>query len=152
MPRFLIKLNAGDRDWYLVWSTVVDAPVSMGLSFDEAEIDVHQRYGDAGRNWWPTAANLLKEKGVSTRGYECSIDVIKYNRAGAGESCLSPDEIVKVYCLRQHIARDGRCMLKGRHRHMGPEAVERCDWTASPSQPALVRGELADIKNRQKER
>jgi hypothetical protein len=40
VPRFLIKLNAGDRDWYLVWSTVVDAPVSRGMSFTEAEVSV----------------------------------------------------------------------------------------------------------------
>jgi hypothetical protein len=151
VPRFLIKLNADDRDWYLVWSTVVDAPVSMGMSFDEAEIDVHQRYGAAGRGWWPTATNLLKEKGVSTRGYENAVAVLHGNRAGAGESCLSPDEIVEVYCLRQHIARDGRCLLEGRHTHAGPEMVERCRWNEDPPR-VLVRGELADLKNRQKER
>lgn len=32
MGRAIIKLNDGKRDWYLEWSTVVDAPVTYGMS------------------------------------------------------------------------------------------------------------------------
>lgn len=152
MPRFFIKLNAGDRDWYLIWSTVVDAPVSLGMSREEAGEHVREQYGRGQlESWWPGALKLLDERGVSSRGYSSHIDAVCANRAGAGESCLSPVEIVEVYCLRQRVARDGRCLLKGRHTHMGPEAVEHCRWDEDPPRQ-LVRGEFTDLKNRQKER
>lgn len=37
MPRFIIKLTdpKDGLSYYLIWSTVVDAPVTYGLSLDE---------------------------------------------------------------------------------------------------------------------
>lgn len=35
MPRYIVKLERDDREWLLVWSTVVDAPVTRGMSREE---------------------------------------------------------------------------------------------------------------------
>ena len=37
MPRFIIKITdeKDNKDYYMMWSTVVDAPVTYGLSLDE---------------------------------------------------------------------------------------------------------------------
>jgi hypothetical protein len=87
---------------------------------------------------------------VTVRGFDDVHAVLRANRAGAGESCLSPEEIIEVFCHRKHLARDGRCLLKGKHEHSGPEATDRCVWGEELPR-TLVRGELADLKTRNKE-
>src|SRR5215218_9393182 len=48
MPRLLIKLPTEKSDCFLGWSTVVDAPVTDGLSLEELRMYVEGHYGADG--------------------------------------------------------------------------------------------------------
>jgi hypothetical protein len=146
MGRGFIKLNDGERDWYFEWSTVVDAPTTLGLSRDEMSAYVLDEYGERSHEWWPRSLERLDRYGLSALRLKDPREMFEGNRAGAGESCLSPDEIIACYGRGEHMARDGRCLLKGRHTHSGPEATDDwCRWDEDPPR-RLVRGEFAELR------
>lgn len=95
MPRVAIKLN----DWYLVWSSIVDAPIAC-CQEDELPTMIVQFFG---------AENLerllarLKRTGLSSCTVQNIDSVISYNRAGPKETTLIRDEIYRAYCLKEKI-------------------------------------------------
>ena len=48
MPRYILKINDGSKDYYLLWSTVVDAPVTQGMSLREFKKYYQSEYGEQG--------------------------------------------------------------------------------------------------------
>ncbi len=101
MPRFIVKLNTADQDYYLEWSTVVDAPVTYGMSREEFEQYYAQSYGTEGLRDLPGRMARVEAKGTSSRIDDSAEDVISCNRAGKNESNLSVSDIIKYYCVLQ---------------------------------------------------
>lgn len=102
MGNFVIKL----KDSYLVWSTVVDAPTTLGIMDKAAiveELDLKRRYSDE------QIAEIFEQvdkTGIYSRNGWTLETLLCANRAGPNESELTSDEIYKAYCLREPI-RDG---------------------------------------------
>jgi len=91
MPRYICKLD----DMYFDWSTVVDAPITDGMSLEEYKEYYKEEYGKLSfDNEFFERIKRVEEKGTSA--FDESIDsIISYNRAGPNESCLSKNDIIK---------------------------------------------------------
>lgn len=101
MGRAIIKLNDGERDWYLEWSTISDAPVTNGMSLEEMKARQTERYGTAGIEDWEYRVKLLHLVGTTWFGGESVDATIADNRAGDGESCLTKEQLIAKYCHRE---------------------------------------------------
>jgi len=100
MPRYLIKMEKDGEQRYLEWSTIVDAPVTYGMTYDELleyyrdEYGAHSMddlVGERGR------MSRVMEKGTSEHMAESVEQTIFPNRAGDDESELTYDEIWEKY-------------------------------------------------------
>jgi len=100
MPSFFIRLidPADGREYFLRWSTVVDAPTTAGMSEEELREWYAQEYGRQGLLDLPSAIHAARTKGVASVGYRDLADVIAGNRAGEGATELTLEEIVEQYC------------------------------------------------------
>lgn len=92
MPEFVVKLLDGDKSYYLSWSTVVDAPVTSGMSLEDF------------RDWYGDDAELderlarVEAKGTSANHYKSADELIAFNRAGLDETRLTKEQIIDHYC------------------------------------------------------
>jgi len=102
MGRYIIKLHG----YYLEWSTVVDAPVTFGMSPDEFRQHYRDEYGRQGAQDLEDRLARVETKGTSSRVDPDLTSCIDNNRAGPDGACLTADEIYRAYCLREPI-RDG---------------------------------------------
>lgn len=102
MGRAIIKI----KDYYLIWSSVVDAPVSFGMNRVELEKWLKEEYGRAGLSDWLRMIPRVDEIGTSFYERDSVEDTIDGNRAGPMGACLTLDEIYTAYCLQEPI-RDG---------------------------------------------
>jgi hypothetical protein len=98
MGQFIVKL-AGK---YLVWSTIVDAPVSYGM--DEAELRewIKDEYGEQGLRDLPARLARVEKKGTSALTYESAERTIWFNRAGPNETQLTVPQIIAEYITGPH--------------------------------------------------
>lgn len=90
MPRFLIKLA---EDEYVVWSTVVDAPITWVGTMDDMRSFYKEEYGNSGLRNLEADLELIKEEDWLRRLERVS----NYNRAGPNETQISTDEIRKRF-------------------------------------------------------
>jgi len=94
MPKYICKLDG----MYFDWSTVVDAPVTYGMTLAEFKRYYRERYGshdmdaddDAG---FKARMKRVEAKGTSTHCYDSVEELVKFNRAGPDERCLSIPEL-----------------------------------------------------------
>ncbi len=99
MPRYICKFEDGDKNYYMEWSTVVDAPVTWGLSLEEFEDHYRQKYGDEGMRYLPNRMERVEAKGTSSELHDSLEDLIGgYNRAGKNETFLTLEQIVDSFC------------------------------------------------------
>jgi hypothetical protein len=98
MPRLIVK----KKDYYLEWSTIVDAPVIFGRSLEDFKKYYKEEYGNAGMLSLPDRLSRVEGKEISAQGYDVN-ELIEFNRSGPEESCLTMDEIYSAYCLRKPI-------------------------------------------------
>lgn len=94
IARFTSKKTG--RDYYLIWSTIVDAPITFGMSLQAFKGYYARQYGQMedlkGR------LQRVKSKGTSAIGYKNIKHLIRMNRAGEKEKHLTYDQIVSKYC------------------------------------------------------
>lgn len=102
MPRYIVKL----KDCYFLFSSVVDAPVTFGMSLDEFKEYYEFEYGQDGLNNLDNRLARVEKYGSSDMAGLSADDVLEFNRAGPNEDELTIDEIYKAYCLMEPI-RDG---------------------------------------------
>ena len=93
MGRCIIKL----ADYYLIWSSVVDAPITLGMSQDQLIDWLETEYGHDGLLWWDRAKPWIEKHGTSEPLYPIET-ILSNNRAGPNETELSKDEIIQHYC------------------------------------------------------
>ena len=97
MPRLIMKLTDAGKDYYLVWSTIVDAPITDGMPLEEFKEWYKFEYGRASlTRELPDQMNLVEANGVSARA-ETLNEVLSCNRAGPDEEKLTKDQIIEKY-------------------------------------------------------
>lgn len=99
MPRFIIKLVDGADAYYMNWSTIVDAPVSRGMTLEELHEDTRVEHGESGLRELPARLERVERQGTSQmHDAETADEAIAFNRAGPRETQLNREEILNVYC------------------------------------------------------
>lgn len=101
MGRFIVKFEDGNDSWYLEWSTIVDAPITYGMSKEEFFEYYKDEYGRQGLSDLDKRMKRVEEKGTSALTYSSVDTLISCNRAGLKESCLSKEQIIDFYCKNQ---------------------------------------------------
>ena len=96
MPKYIIKI----KDKYLEWSTVVDAPVTYGLSLEEFTKYYAEEYGQQGMRGLPDRLKRVESKGTSSMLDDSIESLISGNTLASDGAKLTLDEIYQVYCLR----------------------------------------------------
>lgn len=97
MPKYIIKLEDEGQSYYLEWSTIVDAPVSIGMLLDEFKIRYKHKYGTEGMKELDERLERVNLQGTSALHY-LTVDVLlELNRAGPEESHLNMEGIIEKY-------------------------------------------------------
>ena len=99
MGRVIVKLD----DYYLEWSSIVDAPITFGMGPDEFEQYHRNEYGRNGHPDFDSRMARVEKTGTSSNLGHTPEDIILNNRAGPDETELTRNEIHKAYCLREPI-------------------------------------------------
>ena len=90
------------RNRYFIWSTVVDAPTTYGMTERECVqwlslINNISGFGHA-------AAEMVDAQKSGTNSELVTLDTINsHNRAGYREGYLTLDEIYQIYCVEQRV-------------------------------------------------
>lgn len=99
MPRYIIKLEHQEKEYYLEYSSVVDAPVTYGMNLKDFKRYYKERYGT-------NSIHDLKDrlKRVEKFGTSCFLDsnvddTILCNRAGENGENISKDQLIKHFCV-----------------------------------------------------
>jgi hypothetical protein len=101
MPCYIIKLEDGEKEYYLEWSTVVDAPVTFGMSKDDFLRHYAHQYGHSRTilSELDRRMERVDETGTSARGMTVD-EVLVGNRAGPLEKFLTKKQIIEKFCRR----------------------------------------------------
>lgn len=94
MGRLIIKLE----DKYMEWSTIVDAPVTPGMSYFDFREYYTKEHGETSVMIFDERMSRVHSKGTSSFDDENVDETISANRAGENESCLTKEEIINRYC------------------------------------------------------
>lgn len=102
MGTYIIKL----ADHYLEWSSVVDAPVTNGMTLDEYKEFYRDEYGRANfesvmSDGFAARMKRVEERGTSAFDDKTVEDTIWLNRAGPKEKPLHKEEIIEFYIRRK---------------------------------------------------
>lgn len=92
MPRFVIKLKdkKNKKVHFLLWSTIVDAPVQTFEGLDDATKFLKE---NCTPSVFKESMDSLKRKGISNPHYSID-DVINCNI----ENCSTVEDLIKTYC------------------------------------------------------
>lgn len=93
MPKYIVKL----ADKYLEWSTIVDAPVTQGMTREEFVDYYIRRYGETSRA--EMVERLTRADATGTSALDDTLDgILRCNRAGDKEAELTKEQIIEKYC------------------------------------------------------
>ena len=93
MGKFIIKI----KDRYFEWSTIVDAPVTYGMTLDELKEYIKEEYGNEGLSGLPQRLERVEKYGTSSHYHESVKQLCSSNRAGENEKHISLKQIYKQY-------------------------------------------------------
>lgn len=96
MPRYIIKLTKKKIDYYLEYSTVVNSPITHGMTFEEFEKYYYQQYGLNSKQEFIARMQRAKETGTSAFLDSLSY-LISVNKCGENGKRLSKKEFIKKY-------------------------------------------------------
>lgn len=108
MARFPIRLDHEGDKWYLIWSTIVDAPVTYGLTWHELVRYVRRAQGTEGVSELFNHKGGLDELGVPHDGYGTLKTILASNRAGPYEKRLTKLELIEQYCIQPDKSEEGK--------------------------------------------
>ena len=91
MPRYVVH----HEGIFFEWSTIVDAPVSYGMTQEEYEKYYLYKYGSSAMEDFPARLERAVQNGTSCHRKMSFDELIKGNRAGPNETEISKDEILK---------------------------------------------------------
>jgi len=100
MPSYIIKLTdeKDNKDYYMEWSTIVDAPTTYGVDLDKFKENYKDEYGKSGMGELDQRLDRIAKHGTSARDGTTVRELISCNRAGENEECLTEEEILDKYC------------------------------------------------------
>lgn len=92
MSRHTIKLmdKNSNNEYYLIWSTVVNSPITKGMTKEEF---IQWRLDNIGE---PVSQEWLDDKS----NFANIENFLKYNCAGENEEELTKEEIFELYCVK----------------------------------------------------
>lgn len=95
MGQYIIKI----KGCYMEWSTIVDAPVTNGMTLEEFVKYYMGKYGVRGMDALGERLDRVEKFGHSALGPSMTLtELLEHNHAGKNEECLTEDEIYKMYC------------------------------------------------------
>ena len=97
MARIIIKI----KDRYFDYSTVVEAPVTRGMTLDEFREYYRGEYGEWSLDELEGRLHRVEEKGTSSFLDESVEETIAANYAGDGDSSLTLDEMYDAYFVEE---------------------------------------------------
>jgi hypothetical protein len=95
MGQYIVKI----KDKFFMWSSIVDAPISAGLTEEELTEWIRQEHGRDGLHTLPERLERVRQKGTSSHMYDSAEEVIEGNHAGPNGSSLTADEIYEQYSV-----------------------------------------------------
>jgi hypothetical protein len=102
MGKVIFKVDDNGEERFLVWSSMVDAPVVFACTAKEIVDDFVEEAAERARDEAKAMIERAREHGSSSRtGYNTLADVVCVNRAGPSESALTEDEIMEFYVRRK---------------------------------------------------
>jgi len=108
MPRYIVKLtdSRDGKDYYLDWSTVVDAPVGGAIGYEAFESYYVQTYGTDSIYGLDKRMERVRAKGTSAHLYESGESLISFNMVGYGVdeiegNCATPEQIIDIMFKNQ---------------------------------------------------
>jgi hypothetical protein len=121
MPRYIVKLQENDKEWYMEWSTVVDAPVTFGMSLEEFNDYYKEEYGRQGFGDLSQRMERVNQKGTSSLAHSSAQDTISWNRAGKNGTCVSVQQIIDFWCKTPDFKSEKECQEYEKTRPLGKE-------------------------------
>ena len=100
MPKYIVKLNDGERDYYLEYSTVVESFTTWGMTLDEFKSYYQDEYGKSSLYHLEKRLERVELKGTSALMYDSVSEQLHSNMAGVSGTSLSIKQILQYYCKR----------------------------------------------------
>ena len=98
MPHGILRIQRGDETRYLMWSTIVDAPISYALTEAEVIQFIREDAADTAERSGRPHLERAKAHGTSWHHHGRNADdMIANNRAGDDETTLTLAEIIDRY-------------------------------------------------------
>lgn len=95
MPRHIVHHDG----WFFEWSTIVDAPVSIGMRRQEFKVYYLERHGLAAMLDLPWRLDRAVEFGTSLDTATSARDLIEFNRAGIDGTDLPFEDVIREVCV-----------------------------------------------------
>jgi hypothetical protein len=96
MPHYVLKIKGTKKTRYIIWSTIVDAPIIYDMTRTDLKKYWEEEYGRSGMRNFDRMMETVEETGSSIG--ENPKEIMKGNRAGKNERPLSYDRIV-AHCV-----------------------------------------------------
>jgi hypothetical protein len=100
MGVFILKLDTPSGPRYLDYSTVIDAPITYGVTLRKFKTYYRKEHGLAGMKELETRLARVEEKGTSSLIHDSIADVIEHNRAGKDGTRLTLEQFTDFYAVR----------------------------------------------------
>lgn len=95
----IVKLPHATRP-YIIYSSIVDAPITRGMTLAELKTYIREKYGRDGIRDLDMRLKRVETKGTSSFDDVSARDTVAFNRAGLKETCLSMEQLVEFFCER----------------------------------------------------
>lgn len=82
---------------YLIWSDVVDAPTTFGMTREELTEHIREEHGRRGLEELPARIDRCDAKGTISFVKPSAVSVVWLNRAGAKETCLTIEQLIEHF-------------------------------------------------------
>ena len=92
MPHYVLKIKGKERTRYMIWSTIVDAPIYYDMDYEDVRKYWNEQFGRQGMLGFKRMMEEVEKTGSSIG--QSPREIIKGNRAGKNERPLSYDRIV----------------------------------------------------------
>ena len=99
MQKLIVKItdDKTNKDYYLEWSSVIDAPTTYGLELEEFKRHYAAQYGALGIEALPKLLAQVENTGTSSFFQDIQ-GLLNYNRAGDDREHLDKEGILDNYC------------------------------------------------------
>lgn len=103
MSKTIAKFTHKKIDYYLEWSSIVDAPVTWGMTLEEFKVYYKEQYGLQGMKELPERLERVDKYGTSSYYNESTKSLICVNNAGPNSKRASYAYIVEHYCIKKDV-------------------------------------------------